>query len=46
MFMDTCWFSRSDVHTCFSMHIHYIPEVNNLHWQGSECLGLQLAKFC
>uniref|UniRef100_A0AC11DP29 Protein kinase C eta n=1 Tax=Ovis aries TaxID=9940 RepID=A0AC11DP29_SHEEP len=46
MFMDTCWFSRSDVHTCFSMHIHYIPEVNNLHWQGSGCLGLQLAKFC
>lgn len=25
MFMDTCWFSRSDVHTCFGMHIHYIP---------------------
>ena len=46
MFMATCWFSRSDVHTCFSMHVHYIPEVNNLHWQGSECLGLQLAKFC
>lgn len=45
MFMDTCWFSSSDVHTCFSMHIHYIPEVHNLHWQGLECLGLQSAKF-
>lgn len=39
VFMDACWFSHTDLHTCFSMHIHYIPEIQKLHWQG-ECTAL------
>lgn len=45
VFMDTCWFSGSDLHTCFGMQTHYIPEIQTLHWRNWSTWVCTLAKF-